>query len=215
VNVEKSLLITRPEHDITTRYLSKWSAEIADEAKAKHTDIVDLEAEKATRERFIGTLEKKSPRFVFINGHGNEKVVGGHNDEVILQGSDKAVRDKIIYARSCKSAKELGPQTIQNGATAFIGYDEDFIFMIDESKSFRPLQDETAALFLEPSNQTAMSILKGHSVKEADRRSKEKFTRNIQELILKGPSEDDYYAIRHLLWDMRHQVCLGDKEAKF
>lgn len=215
MDVEKSLLITRPEHDITTRYLSKWSAEIADEAKAKHTDVVDLEGKKATRERFIGTLKKKSPRFIFMNGHGNEKVIGGHNNEIILQGSDKAVKDKIIYARACKSAKELGPQTIQNGATAFLGYDEDFVFMIDESKSSRPLQDGTAALFLEPSNYTALSIFKGHPVEEADRRSKEKFARNIQALILKGPSEDDYYAIRHLLWDMRHQVCLGDKKATF
>lgn len=58
MNADKALLITRPEYDITTRYLSKWSMQVVDEAKAKHNDVVDLEAEKATRERFIGTLER-------------------------------------------------------------------------------------------------------------------------------------------------------------
>ncbi|MBI2604008.1 MAG: hypothetical protein HYW56_00515 [Candidatus Harrisonbacteria bacterium] len=182
---------------------------------AKHATVVDLEGEKATRERFIGTLEKKSPRFVFLNGHGNENVVCGHDDEILLKESDVAVKDKILYARACKSAKQLGQKAIENGASAYIGYDEDFIFTTDETKSSRPVQDETAALFLEPSNQTAISILKGHTAEEANRRSKEKFAKNIRTLLLLGPSEDDYYAIRYLLWDMRHQVCLGDGSSKF
>jgi hypothetical protein len=213
VNIQKSLLITRPEYDLTTRYLSKWSVEIVDEAKAKHNDVVDLEGDKVTRERFIGTLEKRSPRFVFINGHGNQNVVCGHNDEVLLKGSDTAVKGKIIYARACKSAQVLGPQTIKNGAAAYIGYDEDFIFVVNEEKSSRPTSDDVAELFLEPSNQTALSILKGHTVEEANRRSKEKFAANIQSLLLRGPSDEDYYAIRQLLWDLRHQVCLGDTSA--
>lgn len=130
-----------------------------------------------------------------------------------MRGSDAAVKDKIVYARACKSAKRLGPETIKNGASAYIGYDEDFVFVIDEAKVSRPTEDDVAALFLEPSNQTALSILKGHSVEEANRRSKAKFAKNIQHLLLRGPSDNDYYAIRHLFWDMQHQVCLGDASA--
>ena len=44
-----SLLITRPEHDFTTRYLSKWSEEIIGEAEKKHIEVIDLNGEKAER----------------------------------------------------------------------------------------------------------------------------------------------------------------------
>ena len=213
MNTKKSILITRPEHDLTTRYLSKWSVEIVDEAKAKHNDVVDLQGDKATRVRFISTLEKRNPRFVFLNGHGDEHTVCGHDDDILLNEEDVAVQGKIVYARACKSAKELGPKVIANGADAFVGYDEDFVFVRDPERESRPTTDSVAEMFLEPSNHTALSILRGNSVEEADRRSKQKFAMNIQKLLLRGPHDDDYYAIRHLLWDMRHQVCLGNKKA--
>ncbi len=213
MNSSRHVLITRPEHDLTTRYLAKWSEEIVAEAKSKHHDVVDLKAKKATRERFIGTMQKTNPRLVVLNGHGDEDRVGGHDDEILLSGPDGVVKDKIIYARACKSAKRLGPQTVANGASAYVGYDEDFVFVIDEEKSSRPLRDKTAALFLGPSNHAALSLLRGHTVAEANQHSRSQFARNIQALILRGPSDDDYYAIRHLLWDLRHQVSLGDGAA--
>jgi hypothetical protein len=213
VNTDKSLLITRPEHDLTTRYLSKWSDEIVSEAEAKHFEVIDLKGEKANRERFIGTLEKKSSDFVFMNGHGNADIVGGHENAPLLEASDTGVKDKIVYARACKSAKRLGPQAVENGATAYVGYDEDFIFMYETAEIGRPLQDKTAALFLEPSNQLALSILKGHSIEEADKRSKEKYIKNIRALFFQKLTDDDQQVIRLLAWDMQHQVCLGDKNA--
>jgi len=54
----KTLLITRPEHDAGTRYLSKWSEKIIDIAKDKGINVIDLHREKAGRDRVIGTLEK-------------------------------------------------------------------------------------------------------------------------------------------------------------
>lgn len=185
-----------------------------DEARAKHNDVVDLEGRKATRMRFLGILRKRSPKFVFLNGHGNERVVGGHDDEVLLDMDERAVAGKVVYARACRSAKELGPQAVNHGAAAFIGYDEDFIFVVNEAVSTRPTADDVAGMFLEPSNQTALSLLRGNTAMEANMRSKERFAANIQKLLLRGPSEDDYYAIRHLLWDLRHQVCLGDADAR-
>lgn len=195
---------------MTTRYLSKWSNDIIDEAKSKGYEVVDLEGKKATRARFIGTLKKKSAILVVLNGHGNEDVVTGHDNETILEKSDAVVEDKIIYARACRSAKKLGPELIRQGALAYLGYDEDFIFIFDQEKVFQPLDDKTAALFLEPSNYLPTAILKGHSTGEANKRSKEKFMKNIEKLLVQGPSNNDYYAIRYLLWDMNHQVCLGD-----
>ena len=209
-----SLLITRPEHDITTRYLSRWSEKVIKKASRKGIDIIDLCRDKANRKRVIGILEKRNPNWVFLNGHGSDNLVAGHNNEIILKDSDKkAVNLKIIIARSCKSAKGLGRKAIAHGAIAYIGYKEDFWFSYNTAKISRPLEDKTAALFLEPSNHIIISLLKGHSTGHANNKSKALFRRNIEKLLIEGPIAEDYNAIRHLYWDMTHQVCLGNQDA--
>ncbi len=214
MNTEKSFLITRPEHDLTTRYLSKWSEGVIDEAEKKHIECIDLNGGQANRERFIGTLEEKAPDFVFLNGHGNADIVYGHENTPLLVGSDDSVKDKIIYARACKSAKRLGSQIIENGATAYIGYDEDFVFMYETHAIGRPLEDETARLFLEPSNQIALSILEGQTVEEAERQSQEKFRQNIHSLFYRKHTDEEEQMIFFLALDLQRQICLGNKNAK-
>ena len=206
------LLITRPEHDVTTHYLSRWSKKIIEKAKSKGMDIIDLWREKANRKRVIGILEKRDIKIVFLNGHGKDDCVAGHDNEIILNDGDKkAVNSKIIFARSCKSAKVLGKKAIIQGALAYLGYTDDFIFFYTPEKISQPLEDKTAALFLEPSNHIIIALLKGHSTGDADKKAKELFRKNMKELLIKGPSSDDYYAVKGLYWDMIHQVCLGDR----
>ncbi len=210
----KTLLITRPEHDCATIYLSKWSKEIIQKAKKKGLCVIDLHRDKANRDRVVGTLEKTNPKLVVLNGHGSENSVKGHKDEVILKIDDKkAIKDKIIYARSCKSAKKLGQKIITNGARAYLGYTEDFIFTYSVNKTSKPLEDKEAALFLEPSNRIPLSLLKNHTAGEANEQSKGLFKKNIEKLLVEGPSSEHYSAISYLYWDMINQVCLGDKEA--
>lgn len=212
----RTLLITRPEHDAGTNYLSKWSEKIIDLAEDKSVKVIDLHREKASRDRVIGTLEKTGTKLVVLNGHGSDNSVHGHNDEVILkEGDTKAVKDKIIYARSCKSAKCLGKHSISQGALAYLGYEEDFIMLSDEASARKPLEDKTAGLFLEPSNYIPVSLVKGYTAGDANNRSKTLFRKNIERLIIEGPSSDNYDAIRFLLWDMNNQVCLGNENAIF
>jgi len=211
-----SLLITRPEHEPAMRYLSRWSEKIIKEAKEKGVKVIDLYRNKANRKRVIGILEKRNPKLVVFNGHGGEDFVTGHDNEVILKNDDEeAVNSKIIFARSCKSAKVLGATAIKRGAIAYLGYKEDFWLVYNILQISRPLEDKTAALFLAPSNYVPIALLKGHSTGEADNKSKNLFRKNIEKLIIEGPSSDDYYAIRYLLWDMIHQVCLGNQVATF
>ena len=212
----RTLLITRPEHDSGTNYLSKWSEEIIDLAEDKSIKVIDLHREKANRDRVIGTLEKTGTKLVVLNGHGSDNSVHGHNNEVILkEGDTRAVKDKIIYARSCRSAKSLGKNSIAQGALAYLGYEEDFIMLSDKINAGKPLEDKTAKLFLGPSNYIPISLVKGHAAGDANNRSKVQFRKNIERLVIEGPSSDDYNAIRYLLWDMTHQVCLGDEKASF
>jgi len=214
--MEKSMLITRPEHDPATYYLSKWSEKIINKAKEKSVKVIDLHRDKANRKRVIGTLEKVGPRLIILNGHGSDISVQGHDNEIILDKGDReAIKDKIIYARSCRSAKSLGENSILQGAVVYLGYKEDFILFFNPINLRKPLEDKTAELFLEPSNYIPISLLKGHTAGEANNKSKGLFRKNIEKLIIEGPSSDDYYAIRYLLWDMIHQVCLGDENAIF
>lgn len=210
------LLITRPEHDVTTRYLSKWSEKIIKEARNKGKSVIDLFRGKANRNRLISTLEKRNPGLVVLNGHGSENYVRGHNNEIILRGGDKkALNSKIIFARSCKSAKTLGQNAITRGAIAYLGYKEDFWFRYNITKISRPLEDKTAALFLGPSNHLVVSLLKDHPTGYANNKSKALFRKNIEKLLIEGPLVEDYDTIRYLYWDMINQVCLGREDATF
>lgn len=214
--MNKLLLITRPEHDPTTRYLSRWSKEIIDLANKKGVRVIDLYREKVTRKRTTGILKKSNPDLVILNGHGDDNKIAGHNNEVILDTDNQGVlKSKIVFSRSCKSARVFGPRSISGGALVFIGYDESFIFRYNERCISRPQDDKTAELFLKPSNYVAICLLKGHSAGTANRKSKFLFRKIIEKLLVEGSSQEDYENIRYLFWNMKHQVCLGNENAVF
>lgn len=214
--MEKLLLITRPEHDPGTRYLSRWSEKIINEAKNKGVRVIDLRRQQAERKRFLGTLKKSNPNLVVLNGHGNEKTVTGHDGQDILTETDGyVVNGKIIFARACRSAKILGPKLVVHGVIVYLGYKEDFWFKYNIRDISRPLEDKTAALFLEPSNYLVISLLKGHSAGEANKRSQELYKKNIGRLLVEGSLSENYDTIGLLFWDMINQVCLGNENATF
>jgi len=208
----KSLLITRPNYDLPTTYLFFWSKLVIKCAYQKDFRVVDLPNGKSNKTDFSGRVIKTNPSFIFFNGHGNKSAITGHDGEVLV--SDKKnlslLKDRVIFSRSCSSAMKLGPKSISSGAKAFIGYKEPFIFILEPEKSSHPLSDKTATLFLEPSNQVAISLLKGHSSLEANKRGKNAFVKNIRKLLTSESKKEDSATLRYLFWDMKHQVCLGD-----
>ncbi|MBI5038142.1 MAG: hypothetical protein HZC01_05570 [Candidatus Kerfeldbacteria bacterium] len=211
------LLITRPEYEDTTRYLSCWSDFILNESKGKGFERIDLSKKKANKERFLGILRKKSGirMLVVLNGHGDDRAVAGQDNEIIMSVEDAALlSDKIIYARACSSAKELGPSAVSSGALAYIGYDIEFVFFTENDKLSRPLQDRTAALFLEPSNHVPIALLKGHPASDVNYRSQEKSLHVIKRLVAEGPKSVHYYTIPFLFANMNHQVCSGGPKAR-
>lgn len=109
----------------------------------------------------------------------------------------------------------LGRESIKIGAKAFMGYDADFIFVNDNHKVSQPLSDNIAELFLEPSNQLAISLIKGNTVNKSCENSKKCLSKNIQKVLNSDNQEFDVSFAKYLWWDMKHQVCLGDNEAKF
>lgn len=213
--MSKKLLITRPEHDDTTHYLSHWSKYAIEIAEQKGLFVFDLWREKANKKKTEGILRSQNPSLVIFNGHGKEDCICGHKNEPLITAKENAtlLKEKIIYAISCKSAKILGPESIKNGVRAYIGYEEDFIFFYESKKITDPLTDATAALFLEPSREVMIALIKGNTVEEAEKKAKQLLKENIQKLLTSEATKEEASMVRYLWWDMKCLVAHGDKGA--
>lgn len=213
--MNRKLLVTRPKHDITTHYLFHWAGRIIELAKEKGIGVLDLSRKRANSKETTSMLKKRDPRLAFFNGHGNEGCITGDDNKILIKAgkNEELLKSKLVYAVSCRSGKVLGPKSIKAGALAYLGYDKDFVFLRDEDKVRKPLSDDTAKLFLTPSNQVIVSLIKGHSVRDSYKRSQKLFRKNIFEAASSESSNS--YLAPYLLWDMNHQVCLGNGNATF
>jgi hypothetical protein len=200
------MIITRPEHEPATRYLSCWSGYIIEAAIKKNIDVTDLRREKAVRKELEGRL------LVILNGHGSDECVLGHNDKELIniKSNGDLLKGRVTYAVSCNSAKLLGKYCADTN-TAYIGYNEKFVFNAEARHLSHPLEDKRAARFLQSSNQVSLSLIKGHTAKESSDNSKSLFRDQIRELL---PSANNDPSAREdaadLFWDMNHQVCEGN-----
>lgn len=210
------LIVTRPQHDITTKYISAWANEIILLAQKKSIEVIDLFRHKANRKELEGRISKVAPSIIFLNGHGSDDRVCGHDNEVLIQAGDNDdyLGGKITYALSCDSGKVLGEAVAKREHTAYIGYADEFIFACNKNHINKPIQDPVAKPFMDASNQVMASIIKGHTVQEASDRSKNIFNENYIKLSSSIADPDSLQAAQFLWWNMRNQVCLGDTDTR-
>lgn len=208
-------LVTRPKYDYTTRYISTWAEKMVEWSREKGHFVLDLEGKRACKKEFESIIESKRPSLIFLNGHGNDSVVTGQDGEILVEAgkNNRMLGGAIVYALSCRSVKVLGAISVQQGTRAYIGYEEDFIFMYTSEVRTRPVEDKIAALFLEPSNQVVLSLLKGHNARDSQTNAKKAFMRTIQKLLNSQTSKEDTTTVRYLLWDMKNLGYRGDAEA--
>ncbi len=203
-------LITRPEHDDTTYYLSNWGEKTIKVAESQGAKVLDLHGERANKEEFESKMKKLSPELVMLNGHGDLDLVTGNKNQVLIKAgvNEELLKSKIVYALSCKSAKILGPASIRVGALSYTGYEDDFIFVYEPNLFTRPLLDKTAGLFLEPSNIFVESLIKGNSVRESFERSRNIIKKNFNRAV--STLESDPTTARFLWWNLRNFKSHGD-----
>lgn len=214
MRTSKTLLITRPTHDPTTRYCHYWSGPVIKKAKEKSFRVLDIADDKATKAIFESYLQKQEPQFLFLNGHGTKTAVFGHDDKPILNAGNVNTipGDSIIYVRSCDVGDTLG-KDIAERASAFIGYRKAFGFYRINNYMRNPLADPLAKFSFEPSNLIASTLLKSKTVGEAHGRSREAMRRNLQYLVSSKASALERQCAAPLWWNYKYQVLLGDKEA--
>ena len=61
--MKQHLLVTRPEYDYTTRYISAW-AKISETSRTKGYAVIDLNRKRANRKEFESVVKRKKPTLV-------------------------------------------------------------------------------------------------------------------------------------------------------
>ena len=208
-------LITRPDHDKVTSYLFQWTKDIL-KSNSMNIRFFNLEGKDANREKVESYLKKQDPRLVLFNGHGSYNSICGFKNEILIEmgENDGLLKEKIIYALSCSSARKLGLSAVEKGAEAFIGYKNPFILYTNSDSEATPLKDDIAASFLNPSNRVSFSLLKGNTAQEASNKSKEEFKREIRKHSASSSILGSDMIVAGLLWDLNSQVVLGKSDAR-
>ncbi|MDP2909940.1 MAG: hypothetical protein Q8N69_02625 [bacterium] len=209
------IIVIRPSYDVTTKYISAWAEKVVKFAETRGFTVIDLEKEKAKRSDFEGRIKKLEANLIFINGHGNESCIFGQDNNLLIgeNNGDNLLAGKITYALSCESAKKLGLRVSEYKNSAYIGYLDEFIFLLDSRYVSRPADDPKSKPFMESSNQVMISLIKGNTAEESSEKSKRKFLENFIKLSSSASDPDTIQSMRFLRWNMMNQVCLGDRDA--
>jgi len=215
----KILFLTCPEWDNGTQYLSRYSTLIIQQAKKLNIEYKAFYKDEAIPEKTTKYLIKKQPSLIFINGHGDEKSLEGDKDKILFSVDKNLnlLKNKITYARACNAGNLLGKKIAEKGKTCFIGYKSPFSFWIDNKRCSTPLKDKIASLFLLPSNEIIISLLKGKTAKQANEISKKMMVKNMLKIVkMNEKKEPGAMAWLSLLWNnYSGQVLLGEDNLKF
>lgn len=213
--MNKPILITSPRYDDGTEYLSAYASEIIKEFDEDFS-IKNFEKTEANKINVESYIKSKNPKFLFLNGHGNQSEIYGHKEEVILSLNNIILlKDRITYARACFSANILGQKAVKGNSGCFIGYIYPFSFWMSGERSATPLKDKSASLFLIPSNELVRSLLKGCSAQKANETSKDMMISNMRKLlVMEQKNEPGATGMLQILWgNYEGQVVLGNQEA--
>lgn len=210
--MNKILLVTRPKYDDGTEYLSCYAQLVLNEAENKGIIKKDFEGKNANREEVLKFIHKKNPKLLFINGHGDKNCLYGHEDKEIFSPKDSEIlKKKIIYARACNAGENFGKEIVKEGGS-FIGYKYSFSFWMNEKWSTKPLNDNIAKLYLEPSNEVVISLIKGKKVSESDNKSKKMMVENMKKILkMEEKKEPGAMGMLQVLWtNFEGQVVYGE-----
>ncbi|MFH0831254.1 MAG: hypothetical protein V1886_00070 [archaeon] len=213
----KGMIITCPKHDDATEYLAYYSREILEEAKTKNLKVKEVIPNKSFNlASFSDIIKSIDYQLVIFNGHGSPDSIFGYKDNIIVKAGENAnlLKERIIYARACEAGLVLGKECMKNTENGcFIGYNLPFVFYLDQTWSANPHNDNTARLFLIPSNSVPISLIKGNTCINAHNSSREKILKNINKLLTGRLEPDTIFLVEGLWNNYMGQVIIGNESA--
>jgi len=140
--------------------------------------ILELIGVDATPENALEKLRTMNPIVFSMVGHGNETTTSLECTAFLVntESPELSLLDgKVVSLVSCLTAQQLGPAIIDAGATAYVGYKEEFWFFIgDDAGTTRAVQSPFSAAF-----QFEASLLQGKSVRDARNEQLTKYDEEI------------------------------------
>lgn len=213
--MKKGLIITRPRYDDVTEYFSQFSKNILKDAKGAGFPVKDLVDKWAVKSSFESVAENFPFSLTVLNGHGNAKEIFGQDKKpLISEGiNEKLLAGRITYARACEAGASLGKSVISlNQDGCFIGYELPFQFYGDITWAANPIKDNTARIFLEPSNAVPISLINGKTALESHENAKRMMLKNLNKALRN--TDKDSLAVAEALWNnYEGQVLLGNENA--
>ncbi len=143
-------------------------------------------------------------------GHGSKTSFTGQNEAVILEVgkyNPREVRGKVIKLLSCQTGVALGPDLIKNEAKAFLGYEDDYVWVMDADLASTPWADNLAGTCLLPVIDGLNTLLDGKTAKEA-------FDIELQGYLKNAAAEEDELIKSCLAFNHDNAVLLGDTTAR-
>lgn len=192
------------DFDLATRSASGWLLRWI----APRLEPVHLYSILARRVPFV--LSSPQSDIIIGVGHGDAATFSGYKEAIILKVgkyNPREVKGKVIKLLSCQTGLALGPDLIRNGAESFLGYCDDYVWVMDADMASRPWADEMAATCLMPVVDSLNALLDGKTTGEALQKELDGYQRNAE------IEEDEL--IKNCLWfNHGNAVLLGNHQGQ-
>jgi hypothetical protein len=137
LRVKNRALFCENTTDGVTTPIANWRiANVHPEFGSRGFTVVSLTGTDDVRSNFVSHAKNRLTTYIGGVGHGNYDIYTGHWGDPILKIGDydsAEVKDKALHFLSCRTGRDLGPDAVANGAKAYVGYDENFTFVWDDS----------------------------------------------------------------------------------
>lgn len=109
--------------------------------------VLDSEGAYATSYSFFETVNNYNPEVVIADGHGDPRSLSGQALEEILRAcvNNHVLSGSTVCTVSCLTGQELGPDTREKMANAYIGWVNEFTWVV--SPPYDPASDPVARCF--------------------------------------------------------------------
>lgn len=210
-----NILIVTNDETITTQFGDYYSNIIYN--YIYNRGYTPIKIKNPVLKQLYKALKTYNPKLIIFWGvHGGTKSILTNNDNVTvgIESYDEAIstkiygrnthwfRNKIIYALSCWSGRELGRELVRDGAKAFIGYENPFFFI---ASSTNVLYDESSKPFFEANIIGIKRLVDGYTINQVYNSIREYMIKKAVEY--KNIDED---ISKYLLYDAKSLVAYGE-----